>query len=419
MSSLTIVIHQGSAAAAWVHTLHRRTETGEIAQRVHTIIEQVRRDGDLALGQLAQKFQDPEPRVITAAELQAHEPEPEVKALLERAAANISRFAQAVAASVQPVKVESEHTVAGMRMQPVERVACYAPGGRHPLPSTVLMAGLSARAAGVPQVSLICPSPHPAVLYAARLIKAERVYLMGGAQAVAAAAFGTQTVEKVDMVVGPGNAYVTEAKRQLQGVIGIDMLAGPSEVTVLADDGADPRWVALDLLAQAEHDPMACVVLVTTSLRLAQAVAEHISRLASEVTLPDFIQESLHNSALLVFDSDEECLEAVERLAPEHLQLAVAEPETVAPRLHHYGGLFMGYQATVPFGDYMAGPNHTLPTSGTARFSSGLSPLTFLRPQCWMTTTGDFQALARDTAAFADLEGLHAHAAAARARLKD
>ncbi len=411
-----IPVYSGQEAFDYIERLHHNEANSQIEQRVRSIISDVRTRGDLALRELAQRFGDPEPQKLTGSELHYDLPLA-TQELLQRAAANIGRFAEAVAASVATVRVEGEQVVAGMRMCPVDSVACYAPGGRHPLPSTVLMAGLSARAAGVGSVVLFCPSPHPAVLYAAQLIQAEAVYLCGGAQAVAAAAFGTEMVSKVDLVVGPGNAYVTEAKRQLQGTIGIDMLAGPSEVTILADEQANPRWVALDLLAQAEHDPLARVCLVTWSEQLAWQVQKALAALPAEVPCPDFIEESLGGSGLLVFGSVDQALEAVNQLASEHLQLATAEPERYRDRIRHYGGLFLGYRATVPFGDYMAGPNHTLPTGGTARFSAGLSPLTFLRPQCWMTTTDQLGSLAADTASFAELEGLYAHAAAARARL--
>lgn len=402
----------GAAAHEWVGRLHLRDDS-LVSEQVSAILERVRTGGDRAVASIASALGDPAPQVVST-EIDV---EADVRALLDRTAGRLRTYNQAIMAALGPVRVEDDEVIAGLDFRPVERVACYVPGGRHPLPSTALMTGLAAQAAGVPHLFVICPAPHPAVLYAARLVGAERVYLMGGAQAVAAVAFGTESIPKVDLVVGPGNAYVTEAKRQLQGVIGIDMLAGPSEVAILADEGANPEWVALDLLAQAEHDPNSRVALVTWDESLAIKVKVAIDAALGSGGYPSFLASSLALSAVLVFAERTICLEAINRIAPEHLQLAVADPSEFRSQLVHYGGLFLGYQATVPFGDYLAGPNHTLPTGGTARFTGGLSPLTFLRPQGWMQTVGSPTLLAADTAAFAELEGLHGHARAARARL--
>ena len=415
-----IPLLQGAEAQKWLNHGVAGPAGGELAQTVAHLIERVRREGDWALKDLARQFNDPPPRLILPEERDqlAAGLDEETRQVLVRAAHNIETFARAVVASIQPVRVEGDEFVAAMEMRPVASAACYAPGGRHPLPSTALMTGLAAKAAGVQSISLVCPSPHPAVMVAAQLVGAHKIYQMGGAQAVAALALGTESVEAVDMVVGPGNAYVTEAKRQLQGLIGIDMLAGPSEVTIIADGGANPEWVALDLLAQAEHDPDARVVLLTWEQSLAEAVQGHINRLLQgSVAYPAFLQESLHFSALLVLDDLAACQAASDRLAPEHLHLAVEDPHRVKAGLRHYGGLFLGYTTTVPFGDYVAGPNHTLPTGRSARFSAGLSPLTFLRSQCWLEAGSSPRKLAADAARFAEVEGLVGHAAAARARI--
>jgi len=337
---------------------------------------------------------------------------------LDAAAGRIQSFAQAVMASLGRVHLEKAEFQAGMNWQPVQRAGCYAPAGRHPLPSTVLMTGLAARAAGVPEVCLVCPRPDPAMVYAARLAGIDNIYRMGGAQAVAALAYGTESVPAVDMVVGPGNAYVTEAKRQLQGVIGIDMLAGPSEVTIIADGGAKPTWLAADLLAQAEHDPDARVVLLTWEGGMLEKVAEEVTRLYGQGGYPDFLPQSLQHSGLLELKSHSDCARAANRLAPEHLHLAIQDPGLVRSELRNFGALFVGYTSTVPFGDYGAGPNHTLPTAGTARFASGLSPITFLRAQCWLQVKPQCPELTANTVTLADLEGLHGHAQAARLRLQ-
>ena len=219
------------------------------------------------------------------------------------------------------------------------------------------------------------------------------------------------------MIVGPGNAYVTEAKRQLMGVVGIDMLAGPSEVVIVADESADPARAALEILAQAEHDPDARAWLLTSSDELASEVAREIEGMIGGVDAPPFVKENLSEQRVLVFEEEAMCVDAANDLAPEHLVLAVKDPEALKNELSNYGALFMGNDSTVAFGDYLSGPNHTLPTATTARFSEGLNPRTFLRAQSWFWPNGDIRALAADTASFAAMEGLSFHAMAAKARL--
>jgi histidinol dehydrogenase len=269
----------------------------------------------------------------------------------------------------------------------------------------------------VPNICIVSPSFCDEVIFAGSLAGVQQFYCMGGAQAVAALAYGTESIEAVDMLVGPGNAYVTEAKKQLLGTIGIDMLAGPSEVAIIADDGANPQWVALDLLAQAEHDPMARAYLLTDSDTLAQAVSDALQHiLATKTQLPDYLQ-ALNWGAIFILPTLSDCVTAVNQIAPEHLELLIHNPETYKPQLKHYGALFMGYHTPVPYGDYMAGPNHTLPTGRTARFGGSLSPMIFLRPQSWIHATEASFNLAQDASHFATLEGLCAHALSAAARL--
>lgn len=385
----------------------------EVVEAVNEILLQVREHGDVALAEIARRFGDPAPRTVDFTG-HASALSEDVREVLGKAAKRIEEFATKVVESLQSVSVEHDGFKTGLSYAPVESAACYVPGGRYPLPSTALMTAITARVSGVSKVSILTPSTHPAVLYAAELARVDAVYQIGGAQAVGAVGYGTPMVPRHDIVVGPGNAYVTEAKRQLQGVIGIDMLAGPSEVTVVADGDARADWIALDLLAQAEHDPDARVYLLTPSRDLAEKVSAEIGRLLKELELPSFLEASLPHSALLVFDSIEACLRATDHIAPEHLHL---HSPKWRDEVRHFGGLFLGQSATVPFGDYMAGPNHTLPTGRTARFTAGLSPLTFLRPQSWLEVT-DARGLAQDTAVFANLEGLNGHAAAARARVQ-
>jgi histidinol dehydrogenase len=335
---------------------------------------------------------------------------------IELAASRIREFGSAVVSSIKSVEVDCGEFQTGIDHRPVRRVACYVPAGRYPLPSTALMTAVTAQVAGVEEIIIVSPRLEAEIIYAGTIAGVREFYEIGGAQAVAAVAFGTDTIQPVDMVVGPGNAYVTEAKRQLQGVIGIDMLAGPSEICVIADENANPEWLSLDLLSQAEHDPDARAYLLTTNLKLANEVAMRIVGDVNRLGLPDFLSESLAGSAIIVLDSIEDCCNAANKIAPEHLLLAVRNPEGLKDKLTNYGSLFLGYGCTVAFGDYMAGPNHTLPTNRSAKFQGCLSPLTFLRAQSWIRVKTQAPALALNTADFADIEGLTAHAAAARIR---
>lgn len=393
-----------------------------VGERVAGIIAEVRKNGDSALRDIAKKLGDPEPRVVgiddPLVESACRNLSIESKATLEFAASRIRTFASSIMEATNGVVLQFDEYSAGLDFRPVQRAACYVPGGRYPLPSTALMTAITASVAGVEDVFILTPVLKDEILYAGRLAGVSKFVQIGGAQAVAAAAFGTASVPRADMVVGPGNAYVTEAKRQLLGTIGIDMLAGPSEVAIIADSGANAEWVCLDLLSQAEHDPDARCYLLTDSLVLAEKVLLHLPKLMAEAKLPDFIKESIGASAILVLPSIEDCARISDSIAPEHLALNVVDPEALKPLLKNYGALFMGRIATVPFGDYCAGPNHTLPTGATARFASGLSPLTFLRTQSWLSISQSCNTLAQHTATFAAMEGLLGHKEAALARVR-
>ncbi len=417
-----IPVYTGKKARELLMTLAEFTPSADhtVEQAVRQIISNVRDGGDGALRELARRFGDPVPDNFLMSALEIEEavrrvPE-ETRKVLNQAAENIRFFAQSVKDGISPVYLDRGGFLTGLDFRPVERVACYVPGGRYPLPSTALMTAITAQVAGVQDICIASPSLRDEIVYAGTLAGVKKFYRLGGAQAVAALATGTESVGKVDMIVGPGNAYVTEAKRQLQGIIGIDMLAGPSEVGIIADEGANPKWVALDLLAQAEHDPDARAYLFTDSDVLAGRVAAEVETALTKLSLPDFMRRSLEASGIFVLSSLNECVEACNYLAPEHLELQVADPMPLKLRLHHYGALFMGYETTVPHGDYMAGPNHTLPTGRTARFSGSLTPLTFLRPQSWIEVKPGDRTLPDATRKFAELEGLTAHAAAASVR---
>lgn len=396
--------------------------TGELSieESVKEILQLVRTSGDRGVRELAARFGDK-----CSSELKLDEKErkrllsqvsEENKKTIEIAYQRIKSFAQAVVDGIKSSVVDCGDFQTGLDYRPVQRVACYVPAGRYPLPSTALMTAVTAQVAGVAEVCIFCPKLEPEIVYAGTLAGVTEFYTVGGAQAVAAAAFGTESIAPVNMIVGPGNAYVTEAKRQVNGVVGIDMLAGPSEICVIADDGIDASLVALDLLSQAEHDPDARAYLLTDSEKLAQKVQAEVDRQISTLDIPEFIRESIKESAIVVLDSLTACCELADLIAPEHLLLLIAEIENYRKQLNNYGALFMGYGCTVAFGDYMAGPNHTLPTNRAARFQGCLSPLTFMRSQSWIRVNTRAPALATQTEDFARIEGLTAHAAAARSR---
>lgn len=398
------------------------TESAQIAleKSVRDIISTVRRKGDAGVLEIAAKLGDAAPFRLSAEAVSSalNETDAATKSTLEIAAGRIRNFGKAIVDSVTPVTVDCGDFQTGIDYRPVRRVACYVPAGRYPLPSTALMTAVTARVAGVQEVVIVSPQLKKEIIVAGTMAGVTEFYQIGGAQAVAAMTFGTETIQAVDMIVGPGNAYVTEAKRQLQGTVGIDMLAGPSEICVIADDSANPEWLSLDLLSQAEHDPDARSYLLTTNLDIAKKVAELVQRDVKKLNLPEFLKESLGASAILVLDSMDDCVTAANQIAPEHLLLAVQNPDAIKPALTSYGALFMGHGCTVAFGDYMAGPNHTLPTNRSAKFQGCLSPLTFLRPQSWIKVATSANGLANETADFANIEGLTAHAAAASARTK-
>jgi len=391
-----------------------------LEESVRDILEFVRNSGDKGVRELAARFGDdcaPELRLDKQERDRLISQVSEAdKATIEIAYRRIKTFATAVVDGIKSSVVDCGEFQTGLDYRPVERVACYVPAGRYPLPSTALMTAATAQVAGVPEICIFCPKFEPEIVFAGTLAGVTEFYTVGGAQAVAAAAFGTESIAPVNMVVGPGNAYVTEAKRQVNGVVGIDMLAGPSEICVVADGGIEASLVALDLLSQAEHDPDARAYLLTDSEKLAGDVQSAVDRKIGELDIPEFIRESIKESAIVILDSLNACCELANLIAPEHLLLLVEDVDNCRAKLTNYGALFMGYGCTVAFGDYMAGPNHTLPTNRAARFQGCLSPLTFMRSQSWIRVKSKAPQLAAQTEDFARIEGLTAHAAAARSR---
>jgi phosphoribosyl-ATP pyrophosphohydrolase/phosphoribosyl-AMP cyclohydrolase/histidinol dehydrogenase len=387
------------------------------------IIDEVRRGGEPALRRLSERFGDLEPggkMVIERTELdRAFDSLPtEQQRLLERTTERIRPFAEAQLASIREIDVNVPGGRAGQSVSPVDRAGCYAPGGRFPLPSSVLMTVVTACAAGVNEVWAASPKPTPVTLAAAAVAGADALLAVGGAQAIAALAYGIPPAPACDVVVGPGNRWVTAAKQLVTGRVGIDLLAGPSELAVVADDTVSADVVAADLLAQAEHDPDAVPVLVTTSTELADRVEAELARQLEDLPTRETAAAALENGFAVVADTPESAIELADRLAPEHLQILGDTMEPLANRARHYGGLFVGTSSAEVFGDYGAGPNHTLPTGGGARYTGGLSVLHFLRVRTWMRLDGDVTELANDAADLARLEGLEAHARAAEMRVR-
>ena len=386
------------------------------------IVDEVRSGGEAALRRCAERFGElagSEKLVLgrDILEQAAAQLPPGQRALLERTAARIEDFALAQRAALRPVTVPLPGGEAGHQVAAVERAGCYAPGGRYPLPSSVLMTAVTARAAGVREVWVASPRPAPITLAAAAVAGADALLAAGGAHAIAALAYGIGGSPPCDVVVGPGNRWVTAAKKLVAGDVGIDLLAGPSELVVLADRSADPELVAADLLAQAEHDPEALPVLVSTDAGLADAVDAALARQLDGLPTRDTAAAALANGFAVVVDGLDEAVAVCDRLAPEHLQVVTEDADGVAARLAHWGGLFIGAGSAEVLGDYGIGPNHTLPTGAVARFKGGLSVLDFLRVRTWlrMDTEPD-EAVLRDAAALARLEGLEAHARAAERR---
>ena len=384
------------------------------------IVDDVRAGGESAVrahGQRLGDCREGEPIQLEREQLEAalRAIDPADRAVLERTAARITAFAEAQRNCLRSLDTEVPGGRAGHRWLPVASVGAYAPGGRHPLPSSVLMTVIPARVAGVANVVVASPKPTQITLAAAALAGADGLLAVGGAQAIAALAFGTFT-KPADVLVGPGNRWVTAAKKLLVGEVGIDGLAGPSELLVLADDSADPAVVAADLLGQAEHDADAAPILVTTSSEVLAEVERELERQLPSLSTATTARDSLEqNGAAVLATSMEEAVGVANQIAPEHLELCVRDAADIQDQLTAYGSLFVGCGSAEVFGDYGAGPNHVLPTGGGSRFQAGLSVMTFLRPLTYLQIE-DTSALATDAAHLARLEGLEAHARSAEAR---
>lgn len=397
---------------------------------VAAILKDVRVRGDAAVLEYTAKFDrlplaGAQQMELPKAELQAAfvSLPPEQRAALEAAAQRVTEYHQKQIQESWSYK-DADGTLLGQQITPLDRVGLYVPGGKAAYPSSVLMNALPAKVAGVAELIMVVPTPdgvkNQLVLAAAYLAGVDRVFTIGGAQAVAALAYGTQTIPKVDKIVGPGNAYVASAKRRVFGVCGIDMVAGPSEILVICDGKTNPDWIAMDLFSQAEHDELAQAILISPDADFIAAVAASANRLLEQMPRKEIIQTALQNRGALIHvaDLDEACAIS-NRIAPEHLELSIDNPQAYLPKLKHAGAIFMGKYTSESLGDYCAGPNHVLPTSGTARFSSPLGVYDFQkRSSLIMVSAQGAKSLGAIASTLAFGEGLQAHAQSALLRTR-
>ena len=407
----------------------RSVPTSDVSGPVSEIIENIRKNGDRALIEYALRFDKAQLTSLKVSEEQIDDAfeaaDPEFIRILERAAENIRRFHRMQLREGFTIE-GPDGVIMGQKIIPIEKAALYIPGGTASYPSTVLMSAIPAKLAGCSTVVMVSPpssdgSINPAILVAARIAGIDSIYKTGGAQAIAALAYGTETVPKVDKIVGPGNAYVQEAKRQVFGEVSIDMIAGPSEILIVADKTASARVTAADLLSQAEHDRNSSAVLVTDSMDFAMDVSSEIEDQIPALLRKDIARASIDNNGkIIVADDIIKAIDIANEIAPEHFELCIDDPFRYLDLIKNAGSVFLGHDCPEALGDYMAGPNHTLPTSGTARFSSPLSVDDFIKKtQFTYFTKEALSGLARDVEAFANVEGLTGHAKSAVIRFEE
>ena len=406
---------------------HRTEEQTDIADTVAAILSDVRQNGDAALFRYSKQFDNADLTVLEVSQEERKAALEQVDStlleILKQAADNIRAFHEKQKRQ-DFVITEKQGIVLGQKIIPLERAGVYVPGGTASYPSTVLMDTIPAKIAGVGEIIMVTPAKDgkikPVILAAAEIAGVDRIFRVGGAQAIAALAYGTESIPKVDKIVGPGNAYVAEAKKQVFGKVSIDMIAGPSEILILADDTCDAAIVAADMLSQAEHDKMASAVLVTDSQRLADAVTEELERQIPLLPRAEIARASIDTyGKIILADSMMQAIAISNEIAPEHLEICVDDPFAYLAEIRHAGSVFLGKHAPEALGDYFAGPNHTLPTSGTARFSSPLSVDDFIKKTAFTYYTPQaLQEVGKQIVRFAEEEGLQAHGCSVSIRLE-
>lgn len=408
--------------------LSRESTTTGVEDIVTDIIKDVRENGDSALYKYCEKFDKATLSCLEVTNEEIEEAmclvEPEFIEIIKEAAENITEYHKNQLQKGFEIKKENG-IILGQKVVPVKRAGLYVPGGTAAYPSTVLMDSIPAKIAGVKELCITTPPSkdgkvNPVILAAAKIAGVDRIFKVGGAQAIAALAYGTETIPKVDKIVGPGNAFVAEAKRQVYGLVSIDMIAGPSEILVIADGTCNPEFVAADLLSQAEHDKLASAVLVTDSKELAEKVQSELERQVALLPREEIARTSIDNNGkIIIVDSIEQAIEISNEIAPEHLEVCVDEPFKYLDTIENAGSIFLGKMCPEALGDYFSGTNHTLPTSGTAKFSSPLSVDDFVKKSAYSYYTPEaLEQVADKVAFFAEKEGLSAHARSATVRFK-
>ncbi len=407
-----------------------RSETAVNVEDIVTeIISNVRKNGDKALFEYCERFDKAVLSTLLVSEEEINEAfscvDEKFIEIIKKAKENITAFHEKQKKNSFIIN-ENEGVIVGQKVIPIDKVGLYVPGGTAAYPSTVLMDSVPAKIAGVKEIVMVTPpnkegKVNPVILAAAKIAGVDKIFKVGGAQAVAALAYGTETIPAVHKIVGPGNAFVAEAKKQVFGLVSIDMIAGPSEILVVADGSCNPKFVAADLLSQAEHDKMASAVLVTDSMDLAQAVSDELELQIPQLLRSEIARDSIDNNGkIIVADSLRVAIDIANEIAPEHLELCVDNPFDYLDSIRHAGSVFMGKNCPEALGDYFAGPNHTLPTSGTAKFSSALSVDDFVKKTQYIYYTKEaLSRVGEDVAYFAEKEGLTAHAKSAVIRLED
>ncbi len=428
---IQVVKQGGKFACEFVRKFRSRSEAAgkKVDAAVMEILADVRQNGDAAIRKYTLKFDGavPESMEISREEMQRLTKgcKPDFLSALQQAAENIRDF-HARQKQQSWMEPRADGVMMGQRIRGLTRVGIYVPGGTAAYPSSVLMNAIPAKIAGVKELIMVTPpgkdgKPNPNIMAAALTAGVDRVFLVGGAQAVGALAYGTETIPKVDKIVGPGNIYVATAKRQLYGTVDIDMVAGPSEILIIADNTAKPSYLAADLMSQAEHDRMASAVLLTTSAEIADATVQELYQQIKTLSRKDIIEDSLNNFGAVILCKDlNEAVEFANEIAPEHLELCIDNPMAYIGRIDNAGSVFLGNYSPEPLGDYFAGPNHVLPTSGTARFFSPLSVDSFIKKSSFIYYTKDALAPVSDQImTLAETEGLTAHANSIAVRKKD
>ncbi len=401
----------------------------EVSHDVVDIVKNVRTNGDRALKEYTKKFDGVETDCLKVPQSRLQKAAlkipRDIKQSMEKSIENVGFFAEKQLESIREFQCGvNSGVLAGQKLIPLKRVGVYAPGGRFPLPSSVIMGVVPAKTAGVGEIALFSPPTKngeisPVTLAAAYLCGINEVYTVGGAQAIAAMAYGTDSIKAVDFIAGPGNRYVAAAKKLVYGTVGIDLIAGPSEVLIIADESADPEYIAADLLAQAEHDPDAASILLTTSKNLAEDVSVKVDEMLKTLHTSETAGPSIKNNGLIVVCSNmENAVDIANKKAPEHLEVMMKKPDETIEKLKNYGALFIGDNTAEAIGDYMAGPNHTLPTNGAARYTGGLSVHNFVKIVTTLEiSSSGIKNIGKNTVTLAESEGLKAHAMAVKKRM--